>query len=292
MTKEADFVSSSEKIKPGKEKHPILRKEFQAFLFFYYGLHAVSGDLRKYILADVGSSAVMGLRRSMGADSKTILSPFAANVNGLENVPRSGPVLVCANHWKDGPYNGNWIHYALSDAMYQAREEERDLRIIMQNGMLFPHIPFRIPHTKRYAEMIGDMYDFILVTPFRQIESGKESSPISEVKKIIKAFRDDQMIGLYPEARESKQFRPGHPSAGAVAWSLSQTREDALVLPVGVHANKKDVLSLRVGKPYPISEIAWAVSRTDSRLKERTYGRISQYMMEKIEPLVPSWAFA
>lgn len=293
MTKEADFIPGSFEAATAERKRGLVfRSEFNAFLFVYFGLFKVPQSIRRFALKDVVGSAVVGERRIMGSDAEVFLGPFDLNISGLGNIPRTGPVLLTANHWGYGPYNGNWTHYALSQVVLQGREERENLRIIMQDGMLFPYTSYRIPHTQKYAKMISKMYGHILVPPVKRIDAGKEVSSLSELKTLRGAFEQNQVIGLYPEAKESRQFRLGHPSAGAVAWSLAQIRDDALVLPVGLHSNKRDILSIKVGEPYPLVEIDWPLRRADIDLKRRAYGKISQYMMNKIKPLVPSWAFA
>lgn len=290
----------NDQLTPKERKGFLFRTEFRAFSFFYYGLLARPGTKRweasKYFLGELTRDLAEGRTRSVGEDGEVILSPFDKNISGEANIPRNGPIIVHANHWSGGPYGGNWIHYAVPMVFRRNRDEMRDLRIIMQDGLLMKFLgietAWRIPQTQKLASAIAKMYGLFLVTPTKRIEQGKEMSSLSQVKGILAAFKQGEPIGLYPEVTESREFKPGHFLAGNIAYALARTRPDALALPVGLHANTRDVISIKFGEPYSVRELLeYGPIAKDPDLARSAQQKIAQHMMDKTKPLVPSWAF-
>ena len=101
----------------------------------------------------------------------TFLHPI--RVEGLENVPKEGPVLLCPNH------SSNWDPILLICALGR----EVNLRIMGKNQL------FKIPILRSFLRKMG-------VFP---VDRGH--SDIGAVKNSIQSLKDGAMLMVFPEAK-------------------------------------------------------------------------------------------
>ena len=115
----------------------------------------------------------------------TFLHPI--RVEGLENVPKEGPVLLCPNH------SSNWDPILLICALGR----EANLQIMGKNQL------FKIPILRTFLRKMG-------VFP---VDRGH--SDIGAVKRSIQALKDGFMLMVFPEGtRVRKKNRGARPKGG------------------------------------------------------------------------------
>ena len=128
----------------------------------------------------------------------TFLHPI--RVEGLENVPKEGPVLLCPNH------SSNWDPILLICALGR----EANLQIMGKNQL------FKIPILRTFLRKMG-------VFP---VDRGH--SDIGAVKRSIQALKDGFMLMVFPEGtRVRKKNRGARPKGGVAMmnYSISDTAE-------------------------------------------------------------------
>ncbi|QFT89422.1 1-acyl-sn-glycerol-3-phosphate acyltransferase [Bacillus sp. THAF10] len=154
----------------------------------------------------------------------TILKPlYRIKVEGLENVPKDGAVLLCANHIDnlDPPVVGitspRTVHF-------MAKEEV-----------------FRVPILKT---ILPKLHAF----PVKRGMSDREA-----LRNALKVLKEGHVLGLFPEGTRSKNGELGKGLAGAGFFAL---RSDAVVVPCAIIGPYKRFQPLRVvyGKPLNFDE--------------------------------------
>ena len=121
----------------------------------------------------------------------TFLHPI--RVEGLENVPKEGPVLLCPNH------SSNWDPILLICALGR----EANLQIMGKNQL------FKIPILRTFLRKMG-------VFP---VDRGH--SDIGAVKRSIQALKDGFMLMVFPEGtRVRKKNRGARPKGGVAMMAI------------------------------------------------------------------------
>jgi 1-acyl-sn-glycerol-3-phosphate acyltransferase len=159
-------------------------------------------------------------------------------VEGLENAPRSGPVLLVANHTTnaDPPLVAAWLQPALGRPIqFMAKEQ------------LF--VPFFLPLLRRYGAIL--------------VRAG--GSDVEAYRAGLTVLRGGGVLGVFPEGTRSPDGRLGEAHPGAALLAL---RSGAAVLPVGVSGGQRFLgrharlpsfgarLIIRVGEPFTVTPAA------------------------------------
>lgn len=146
---------------------------------------------------------------------------YRIKVIGKENVPKTGPVIICSNHISnlDPPVVGIT---SPRDIYFMAKGELFDKAVL---GKLLPKI-----HAFPVRRGIGDR---------------------NALRKGLKILKNNETLGLFPEGTRSKTGRPGNGLAGAGFFAL---RSKAVIVPCAIIGPYKPGKSLTViyGKPMEI----------------------------------------
>ena len=156
-----------------------------------------------------------------------ILAPMATflhpiRVEGLENIPKDEPVVLCPNH------SSNWDPILLICALGR----EANLRIMGKNQL------FKIPILRTFLRKMG-------VFP---VDRG--NSDIGAVKNSIQALRDGSMLLVFPEGTRVRGKKKDVRPKGGIA--MIAIRSGAKLLPVYIGVKKRlfSKIPILFGKPF------------------------------------------
>lgn len=156
-----------------------------------------------------------------------ILAPMATflhpiRVEGLENIPKDEPVVLCPNH------SSNWDPILLICALGR----EVNLRIMGKNQL------FKIPILRSFLRKMG-------VFP---VDRG--NSDIGAVKNSIQALRDGSMLLVFPEGTRVRGKKKDVRPKGGIA--MIAIRSGAKLLPVYIGVKKRlfSKVPILFGKPF------------------------------------------
>jgi len=155
--------------------------------------------------------------------AKTVLSAifyplFRIEVIGKNNIPKTGPVIICSNHISnlDPPVVGITSSRTIQ---FMAKEE------------LFDHWFF------------GRLLSALQAFPIKRGKGDRQA-----LRQGLKVLKDDKTLALFPEGTRSKTGELGKPLSGAGFFAL---RSDAAVVPCAIIGSYKAGKKLKViyGKP-------------------------------------------
>lgn len=156
-----------------------------------------------------------------------ILAPMATflhpiRVEGLENIPKDEPVVLCPNH------SSNWDPILLICALGR----EANLRIMGKNQL------FKIPILRTFLRKMG-------VFP---VDRG--NSDIGAVKNSIQALRDGSTLLVFPEGTRVRGKKKDVRPKGGIA--MIAIRSGAKLLPVYIGVKKRlfSKVPILFGKPF------------------------------------------
>lgn len=149
------------------------------------------------------------------------------DVRGLENLPRTGPVIVAPNHLNiaDPPLIASVLPRKI---IYMTKQEAWDHPFLGRIARWFDAFPVR-----------------------------RGEVDLSAYRYALKLLEEGKVLGIFPEGHRSRDGRllPGQPGAIILAQ-----RSGAPIVPVGIHGVsealswpgviQRRVISIRVGQPY------------------------------------------
>lgn len=179
----------------------------------------------------------------------TALNPiYRFDVEGRENFPKSGGVLVCSNHINalDPPVIGilapRPVHFMAKQELFEA-----------------PILKHLLPHLNAF--------------PVKRGMSDREA-----MRKAINLLKEGHVVGLFPEGTRSKdgQLKPGLAGAGFFAL-----RGEADVIPAAIIGPYKPFKRLKVvyGKPMDM---------TSFRERKASADEVTAAIMAEIQKLLDS----
>lgn len=149
---------------------------------------------------------------------------FHIQIEGLENLPKEGGYILCANHtsYLDPPLLG--LHLD-RNVHFMAKEE------------LF--------HNRLFAWLIRKLGAF-------PVERGKGGEANPALQKAIVIVGEGQALALFPEGTRSKTGKPLRPKSGIVLIA-AQTGAD--IVPAGISIHRplrfRTRITVRYGEPIP-----------------------------------------
>lgn len=159
------------------------------------------------------------------------LKPFyRMKVEGRENIPKKGPLLICSNHISnlDPPVVGGAIR---RDMFYIAKEE------LFENKWL------------------GGLLRRSNVFPIKRGMSDRGA-----LKKALNVLRKDKGLVIFPEGTRSKTGQLGEGLSGVGFFAL---RSDAVVLPCAIIGPYKIFKPVRIVFGKPINMEPFKEAKTD-----------------------------
>lgn len=148
---------------------------------------------------------------------------YKAEIIGLENIPKDGPLIFCGNHrtYLDPPL---MVCTAKRDMRFLAKEE------LAKNPFLnFLGWAFEAIHVKR------------------------DEKDVTAIKESLKALKNGQCIALFPEGTRNGLEKEQKAKDGVAFFAV---RSGAKVVPCGIKGGTKEAkkVTIRYGKPLDYSQ--------------------------------------
>jgi len=149
---------------------------------------------------------------------------YKIQVEGKENVPEHGPVLICSNHISNldpvvvGITSPRDIYFMAKEELF----EKKGLGLLLRNVHAFP------------------------------VKRGMKDR--QALRRALDVLKDQNVLGLFPEGTRSKTGELKRGLAGAGFFAI---RSEATVIPCAIIGSYKSKEPLKVvyGKPVPMAEL-------------------------------------
>lgn len=169
---------------------------------------------------------------------------YRAEIIGLENIPKEGPLIFCGNHrtYLDPPL---MVATAKRDMKFLAKEELYNNKFLAFLGWVFEAIPVK-----------------------------RDEKDVSAIKTSLKFLKSGQCIALFPEGTRNG-LEKGEKIKDGVAFFA--VRSGAKVVPCGIKGGTKEnrKVTITYGRPLDYSE--YKGTKDKEKLEE-----ITEEIMDKI----------
>lgn len=219
----------------------------------------------------------LGRARSFAADSRLVVFRYNEPpvIEGTEHIPRSGPVIVVANHLDRPEVMMAFAGMAASVAIAEARPEQREVHWTITAERRQMVGPVRVPRpiVRWLFERIARMYRFALMEPGAPFVMQRAAA----MRELETAIAQGEAVGLMPEAGGNGVLRRPRAGSGLFLARLSAGRTPLLPVALLLEADR---LVARFGptftlQPPPPEEDDRA---TDQRLSERVMTAIGRLL--------------
>jgi len=170
---------------------------------------------------------------------------FRTTVEGLENIPKEGPAILCGNHISNfDPIT--MAAYIKRLPRYMAKKELFD------------------------APVVG-----WLATKFHAFPVDRNTADLAAFKSVIQILKSGEMIGMFAQG---VRVKPGEEKAAKAGVALFAMKGNAPVIPVAISGTYRLFSKLKIsfGKPIMLE-----VYR-GKRLNTETLGEITDIIMDEI----------
>lgn len=149
---------------------------------------------------------------------------YRAKIVGTENIPRHGAILICGNHKS-----------FLDPALMEATCKRPDVRFLAKKSLA----------NNKFLAHLGKLFGEILVE--------KDARDMKAVKEVLKAFKNEEAIAIFPEGTRNGLEKGESVKNGAAFFALNS---DAIVIPAGIKGGEKPFkkVTITYGKPIDFTE--------------------------------------
>ena len=169
---------------------------------------------------------------------------YRAEIIGLENIPKEGPLIFCGNHrtYLDPPL---MVATAKRDMKFLAKEELYKNKFLAFLGWVFEGIPVK-----------------------------RDDKDVSAIKTSLKVLKNGQCIALFPEGTRNGLEKGEKVKDGVAFFAI---RSGAKVVPCGIKGGTKEnrKVTITYGKPLDYSK--YKGTKDKEKLEE-----ITEEIMDKI----------
>ena len=177
---------------------------------------------------------------------------YRIKVTGKENIPKTGPVIICANH-----------------------PTALDMFLIGAN------VPKRKVHFMAKAELFRNRFLAWIIRHLGAFPVHRGKGDVGSVKTLLKLLEQGEIVGVFPEGTRSKKKDPNKRKAGIALFALAS---GAPVLPVAIKNFRPfHKVEMIFGKPYRLHSESGEGRKTYSREELQ---RLSYDIIESIYSLM------
>lgn len=238
----------------------------------FLGVNSLYPEGREYFNEVVLPSMLVGEKRQPSWDCEHLFAGYEINVVGEENIRRSDePAVFIVNHWSKGSLRAWWYYYLASERAFA--NSGRDIRWVIQDALEMRFGRFNtgreVPLLSQSQRKFSETYNLIQVRA--AFKKGKDVS----VRKVIRAFKQGESLGLAPELEASTDLKRGSERVGQLVNYLAEVRPLGNVQPVYA-ASCENELQLKFGEAKGIGNFRCADSQV-----------VADRLMGEIQKLVP-----
>lgn len=171
---------------------------------------------------------------------------YQAKIIGTENIPKTGPVIFCANH-----------KTFLDPPLLEVTCKRDDTRFIAKEEL-----------TKNpFLAFLGKAFDVILVK-----RNDKDFGPM---KESLKTLKEGKCLAIFPEGTRNGIKKGIKPKTGVAYFALNS---DATIIPVGIKGGEKlfQKTVITYGKPLNLDEYK------KNKKEKEVVQEVTDKIMEKI----------
>mgnify|MGYP000117192104 CR=1 FL=1 len=229
---------------------------------------------------------LLSIGRDLGLDGKRsfrqdAIRYFTHNktklqVEGLENIPQSGPFVITINHYYRPGFRAQWLALAVSSQV------PVDIHWIVTNELTFPNRWYGFigrPVSRLILKRAARIYGFTTMPPMPP-RSRDAQARAASVRAVLNFIRSNAapIIGLAPEGGDQPHGIIRMPPSGLGRFALLLAEHGLQFLPVGIY-EKDGSLCLNFGRRY-------ALSVRDFATRDEVDLKASRTIMEHIAALL------
>ncbi len=169
---------------------------------------------------------------------------YRAEIIGLENIPKEGPLIFCGNHrtYLDPPL---MVATAKRDMKFLAKEELYNNKFLAFLGWVFEAIPVK-----------------------------RDEKDVSAIKTSLKFLKSGQCIALFPEGTRNGLEKGEKVKDGVAFFAV---RSGAKVVPCGIKGGTKENRKVTITYGMPLDYSEYKGTKDKEKLEE-----ITEEIMDKI----------
>ncbi|HOK37337.1 MAG: 1-acyl-sn-glycerol-3-phosphate acyltransferase [Bacteroidales bacterium] len=190
-------------------------------------------------------------------------------VEGLENIPKDGPLIFAPNHQN-----------ALMDPLAVLFTCNRQI-VFMARADVFKN------------KFIASILHFLKIIPVFRIRDGKENLANNDItfNIAVKVLESKQNVGIFPEAKHTNKRRlldlkKGIPRLAFLAEEKNNFELEIKIIPVGIYYSNynkmRGVLHVRYGNPIKVSDLKNEYLNTP----QKAYLTLRDRIEEELRPLM------
>lgn len=188
-------------------------------------------------------------RRSLRADCAEMVSRLQPPplITGTHHVPRTGPLVVAANHYQRRGLWIGWAAAAVTLTLARSREQEVPVHWLVTGGIRLlqsrgagPEIPLSGSIFRAVARTYG----------MTSLPLGDTTSRAMAVRRWLRELESGEVLGLFPEGLAGRSDGLSRPEPGFAHLNRLLARLSVPILPVAVFENDGRMCA-RFGPAFP-----------------------------------------